>query len=327
MEIDMPFPPLAPSREQPARPWKPRPPLLSLLGFALALGLSSGESIAEPVGLLSLELPVGPRATGMGSAFVSVANDPTAMYWNPAGLTRLGAPEKHFDILFQHNEWLSDMRQEYIAAGTRFGGKHAVGGSFSGFYMGDLEGRDENGRPTVDFGVYDVVVTGSYAYQVHPSASLGGSLKYIVANIDDLTHFAFAGDLGTQIEVAPDLRVGAAVTNLGEGLTFIEDQNDLPTAFQVGGSYLLPYDLANGSLLVALDVRKMRDDDAHVLFGTEYDHAGVAQVQLGYRTGWDNDGINFGLGAAIGTWRLGYAVVPFDSDLGSTHRFSVGFRL
>ena len=44
-------------------------------------------------------------------------------------------------------------------------------------------------------------------------------------------------------------------------------------------------------------------------------------------TGWDNDGINFGLGAAIGTWRLGYAVVPFDSDLGSTHRFSVGFRL
>ncbi len=321
MEIDMPFPPLAP------RCPNARSPRVAALGLTLALGLGAGSSAAEPVGLLSLDLPVGPRATGMGSAFVSVADDPTAMYWNPAGLTRLGAPEKHFDILFQHNEWLSDMRQEYIAAGTRFGGKHAVGGSFSGFYLGDLEGRDEFGRPTVDFGTYDVVVTGSYAYQVHPSTSLGGSLKYIVTNIDDLTHFAFAGDLGTQIEVAPDIRVGGAVTNLGSGIQFINERDELPTAVQVGGSYLLPYDIGNGSVLVAADVRKTRGDDAHVLFGAEYDHAGVAQVQLGYRTGWDNDGINFGLGAAIGTWRLGYAVVPFDSDLGSTHRFSVGFRL
>src|SRR5687768_8826049 len=105
-----PVPPLA-HRRRPIGPFV----------IALALGLLAGRAAAEPVGLLSLDLPVGPRATGMGSAFVSVADDPTAMYWNPAGLTRLGAPEKHFDILFQHNEWLSDMRQEYVAAGTRFG--------------------------------------------------------------------------------------------------------------------------------------------------------------------------------------------------------------
>ena len=32
-----------------------------------------------------LKIPVGARAQGMGSAFVAVANDATAIYWNPAG--------------------------------------------------------------------------------------------------------------------------------------------------------------------------------------------------------------------------------------------------
>ena len=32
---------------------------------------------------------VGARAMGMGGAFVSVANDFTALYWNPAGLAQI----------------------------------------------------------------------------------------------------------------------------------------------------------------------------------------------------------------------------------------------
>jgi hypothetical protein len=298
------------------------------LAALAALAASSGDvaQAAERPGIVSLELPVGPRAAGMGSAFVSVADDPTATYWNPAGLTRLSVQEKHFEIFFQHNEWLDDFRQEFVAGGTRVG-RHAFGGSFSGFYIGGIEGRDETGRPTVEFGAYDAVTTGSYAFEINDRASVGGSLKYIVTNIDDLTHFAFAGDLGAQVEVVPDVRVGGAVTNLGSGVTYIQEPDDLPTAVQLGGSYVLPYNVANGSVLVALDVRKARGDDTHALFGAEYDHAGIAQVQVGYRTGYDNDGINFGIGAHVASWRLGYAVVPFESDLGATHRFSVGFRL
>ena len=35
-----------------------------------------------------LEIEAGSRAVGMGSAFVAVANDATALYWNAAGLSR-----------------------------------------------------------------------------------------------------------------------------------------------------------------------------------------------------------------------------------------------
>lgn len=298
---------------------------LPLATAAAALAFGAAEAAERP-GLISLELPIGPRAVGMGNAYVSIADDATAMYWNPAGLSRLGVADRHFEILFQHNEWISDFRQEYVGAGTRLG-RHALGGSFSGFYVNDLDGRDENGTPTLAFGVYDVVVTASYAFSLNDRAAVGGSGKYIVSSIEDHNEFAFASDFGAQFEVAPEFRVGGAVTNLGKGLTFVREQDDLPTAVQVGGSYVLPQRLGNGSLLLALDVRKARGDDGHALIGAEYDYQNLAQAQVGYGTGYDNNGINFGAGATVSGWRLNYAVVPFDNDLGATHRFSIGFRL
>ncbi|MBU4443884.1 UPF0164 family protein, partial [bacterium] len=40
-----------------------------------------------------LKIPIGTRAMGMGSAFVSVANDATALYWNPAGIAEMTGGE------------------------------------------------------------------------------------------------------------------------------------------------------------------------------------------------------------------------------------------
>ena len=302
--------------------------LIALAVTALMTGIHAGGAVAaDRPGLISLELPIGPRAIGMGSAFTSIADDVTAMYWNPAGLTRLTVADKHFDLMFQHNEWIADFRQEFIGGGTRVG-KHAFGGSFSGFYANDLDGRDEFGQPTTTFGAYDAVLTGSYAYAINPRLSAGVSAKYIVANIEDITHFAFAFDVGGQYEVRPDLWIGGAVTNLGSGITFVSERDDLPTAFQFGASYLVPKRLGNGSFLVAADVRKTRGiDDTHLLIGAEYDYAAAAQFQIGYRSGFDNDDINFGIGTQVSLVRLNYAFVPFGSDLGNTHRIAFGLRL
>ncbi|MCB2211268.1 PorV/PorQ family protein [bacterium] len=37
-----------------------------------------------------LKIPVGARAEAMGGAYVAVANDPFAMFWNPAGIAQIG---------------------------------------------------------------------------------------------------------------------------------------------------------------------------------------------------------------------------------------------
>lgn len=53
----------------------------TLISFALILALST-SAFANGLSLNS----VGARALGMGGAFVGLANDATALYWNPAGL-------------------------------------------------------------------------------------------------------------------------------------------------------------------------------------------------------------------------------------------------
>jgi long-subunit fatty acid transport protein len=63
-----------------------------LLQWALA------QTPEEAVSLLENEDGVGARAKGMGNAFNAVADDYTATYWNPAGLTQLEHHEISADL-------------------------------------------------------------------------------------------------------------------------------------------------------------------------------------------------------------------------------------
>ncbi|MBU1486934.1 hypothetical protein KKH56_02640 [bacterium] len=47
-----------------------------------------------------------------GEAFVGVADDATAIYWNPAGLTQI----KSVELLGMQNFYLMDMGYQYVAA-------------------------------------------------------------------------------------------------------------------------------------------------------------------------------------------------------------------
>ncbi len=60
---------------------------------AALLQWSLAQSPEEAVNLLDNEDGVGAKALGMGNAFNAVADDYTATYWNPAGLTQLGNHE------------------------------------------------------------------------------------------------------------------------------------------------------------------------------------------------------------------------------------------
>ena len=53
-----------------------------------------------------LKIGVGARATGLGESFVAVANDPTAIFWNPAGLASIQRQE----VSLSHLEWPADIQ-------------------------------------------------------------------------------------------------------------------------------------------------------------------------------------------------------------------------
>src|SRR5881397_2370229 len=136
---------------------RPQVLALALLWMILtpALALAAGEA-----GFAFLKLGVGARPMGMGSAYVALADDPTAVYWNPAGL----ASAEGTQLLVMHNEWIQDFRQEFAAVSGSLG-PGAFGFGLSGFYTSEFEGRDDVGTLTRHFGFNDLAVTGAYAYR------------------------------------------------------------------------------------------------------------------------------------------------------------------
>src|SRR5690349_23851614 len=55
-----------------------------------------------------LRIGIGARAVGMGETFVAVANDPSAIYWNPAGLASLQRRE----VMASHVDWPADVHYD-----------------------------------------------------------------------------------------------------------------------------------------------------------------------------------------------------------------------
>ena len=74
--------------------------IVLFIAVLMAPGLGHGQLITDvsKVGTTAasfLEIGIGSRAIAMGGAFVAVANDATALYWNPGGLSRLPSKEVH----------------------------------------------------------------------------------------------------------------------------------------------------------------------------------------------------------------------------------------
>ncbi len=60
--------------------------------ITLQVALAGGTKVRKFAGEF-LSIGVGGRALGLGGAFVALANDVTAGYWNPAGLAQVNYPE------------------------------------------------------------------------------------------------------------------------------------------------------------------------------------------------------------------------------------------
>src|SRR5712691_2985046 len=87
---------------------------MSTKPIRVLLAMCLSALVAVPAGATKyaaefLKIPVGARAVGMGGAFVSVADDATSPFWNPAGMVYLPYKEaflqhaEQFGSLVNHN--------------------------------------------------------------------------------------------------------------------------------------------------------------------------------------------------------------------------------
>ena len=290
----------------------------------LALPLTSSAEDGTS-GLTFLKLGAGARAIGLGDAYTAVSGDASAIYWNPAGTVDV----ENIDVLLMHAEWFEGIRYEYVG-GVKSDGQQAFGVSVVGLYMDDLERREgPTAEPIGHFGVFDFAVAGTYGRALTECLDVGVGAKYLFEKIDDESATGVAVDLGARYVVpsVPGISLGAAIQNLGPQMKFIEDEFDLPLTYRVGAALDTPIEALNGDLLVTGDAVVPNDGDPKYHFGVEFEYDEMLAVRFGYRAGWDNQNVSVGLGAKVSSFSLDYAYVPFYSDLGDTHRFSLGFAL
>jgi hypothetical protein len=301
--------------------------LFTMTVMLLAVGSTmlfvSAANCGEVTGLAFLKIGVGARAVGMGSAQVAVASDATSLYWNPAGLALVNGWNLHLS----HNEWVQDMRYEYLAVAKRMG-RHGLGIGFSGLYMNELERRDETGRLLGHFGFYDIAVTGGWGMNVKPGVYVGSSVKMLVEQIDDMTARSFAVDVGAKYDTPiPRLSVGAGVFNVGPRMKFDVQEFDVPRIVSCGAAYSFPVEKWSGDLLMAADLVSYRGENVKTHVGAEYTFKKLASVAVGYKFGYDVEGFSAGAGVTRGALSLGYAFSAIGSELGDAHRVSLSYAL
>lgn len=296
---------------------------LLLPGLGRGTGFSSSDKGAGAAGFLNFG--AGARGPGMGEAFAAVADDATALQWNPAALTRV---EKR-SAVFSHSAYVDSSYFSYAAYAHNLGNAGVVSGGLLYFSAGRIAQTDAIGTETGSFTPYDVAASVGYARKID-SWSAGIAAKYIRSRIINAAQTG-AVDLGVLTpELLDDrLRLAFTASNLGGKLRFEQESESLPLVMRLGSAYKIV-----DRWLAALDLGFPQNGRPFAAAGTEFllpvsaPWAVAGRVGYNSRTAGDVDGVtgvSFGFGVGYEKLKMDYALAPMGS-LGLTQRVSLAFN-
>lgn len=257
----------------------------------------------------------GARSLGMGKAYVGLADDASAVYWNPAGISQISAPE----ILLLHTMLFENTNYNF------FGFVSPIPFLFSSLGIGyvmlsstDFEERPKRNEPIGKFNIMESAFLTSYSHQISKKMHLGGTLKVIKQQIGNYSKTSIGLDLGVLYFLKKHISVGIKLQNLiPPSIRLLEDTENYPFGIRGGTAVRL---LGN-RLIVSVDAMKqMNQKDVKLYSGIEYNLLNNFFIRLGM----DETEITGGFGIRYKMFLFDYAVGL--QSLGFSHRFSVNLR-
>jgi len=301
--------------------------LLALGGFLLVPGVGSagddsGESSSNHAAPY-LRMGVGARALGMGGAFVGVANDVTAGYWNPAGLTWTWGTQ----VTGMYSAALDVDRSYNYVGFSRKANWGAYGLSLISAGLSDIEQYDAGGGFIKDFDFKDLALMAHFAkkYEIF---SVGITGKYLRESVgadvegDDSVN-GFGLDLGAGLLMTEWARLGIAVQDVASDLGSTDGVDDIPANLRAGVAVSPVM-----GLTAALDLEKTRHEDDMVLhWGAEYRIPMTEDLGAALRLGVDDNDFAGGIGFRVNMLEVDYAYVNEPQDfLNENHRISATLK-
>ena len=273
-----------------------------------------------------LEIGVSARVTGMGEAFLGVANDASAVYYNPGGVGTLSRRE----VFISHNSYVAGISHEFLSVVypvPSIAGVLAF--SATALTTGDMiettPSFPEGTGKTFNASCLAAGIT--YSAMLTDRFSAGVTWKFINEGYADITANSWAVDIGTFYRTEfHDIRLGMNMSNFGPDVKFINQSAALPMNFHFGVAGEV---IDNGMhrLTVAVDGAHPNDNLEKFQIGGEYWYRNMIALRLGRKFNYDTETFSAGAGLKLPlgayTAKLDYSV----SDMGYlklTQRFSLG---
>jgi hypothetical protein len=311
--------------------------------LALAICISpadAGTDFAKYAGEF-MSLGVGARALSMGGASVALANDVTAGYWNPAGLSLMVYPQ----VTLMHAEQFGSLvNYDYGAVAMPFGTNASLGLSVIRLGVDDIPntadaGIDQNGNLTHDvnapgfridpnrvtyFNAADWAFYFTYAKKESDEFSYGANVKLIRRDLGSNSATGIGFDVGLWYAPFEDIVFGANLQDVTTTfLAWDTGTNELiaPT-MKVVPAVDFDVRFENRRYASTLNVGPV-SMDLHT--GLEFQFKNIVALRAGY-----NDVKQWSMGAGVKLPKLDidYSFARFSNltnGLDDTHRISLVF--
>ncbi len=299
-----------------------------------------------------LSIPNGAKSIGIGGAFTSIANDASAMYWNPSGIARIHSQ----NYVFNHTEWWADIDYDFVGISIPLENNHTLGFSVIYLSMGEMIVREygnENSGNKFKAGSYALTTT--WAMNLTERFSIGFSGKYIRERISSNIASGIAVDVGTLFNTVwgpvlgmsiinfgpkmsmhgPDLLVNADVSNIEGNNPNINaelstDDFDLPLTLRVGLSEKVTF--FGVTSMWSIDAVNPVDNSEYLNIGVDINMWDVISFRFGVNALFMKNReslFSTGMGTKFALNSNQFILFDYAYDvnqyLPSTHHFTIGF--
>jgi len=294
--------------------------LFLLVNLAFAQDVDySGTSAAN-----FLKIGVGARQIALGDAASASVKDASALFWNPAAITRIRG---HGGITLATMNWLVDTRVSYGAVTLNLSGMGSLGVDVQYVDYGKIEETtvyNQNGTGRF-FGASDMSTGLAFARQLTDRFAFGFKVKYVREQLANAIASAYGFDLGAIFRTTffnDNLWLAATLTNFGSRMKFsgpdlsviytipgnpankqipavLETLSwELPLAFRFG---IANYIVNNNRMMILLsyDVFDSRDYRVRHDVGTELGFLNTLFLRAGYKFNYDEVSFTAGIGLQL----------------------------
>ena len=255
----------------------------------------------------------GARPVGLGDAFTSLADDVSAIYWNPAGLAQI----KKTEVFLSRFNSYQNISYNFIEIASRIKDKSTLGAGITYIDFGSDEKRDDKGRLVGRVQNSALGLNLCYGEKILDNLMAGVGIKTTVQNLSGKNYSAVAFDGGMLYKFSNNLAFGYTIQNLGANIEGFQ----LPLNLRVGMLTTIDFIYP---ISICTDIIFPRAGYPRFASGIEATIERNYFMRIGFNNKQDTgQSLTFGFGVKFKGLKLDAAYLP-STLLGNTMMFSIG---